>query len=381
MAYAFTPEQQAFREAIADFAQRECGTMEQRHKLTAEGTEPTNMEIMKKLGDLGWTGVSIAEEYGGAGGGVVDQTIFLEEFSRGMVPAAGFGTTAIVQGAVERHGTEDQKKEILGGIASGNVEAIVMSEPESGSDVGSLKCRAEKVDGGYVLNGQKTWCSNAQIATNILTIVRTDDSGSKHEGITMLVVPNGTEGMEVRPIPTLAGPREVNDIFFTDCFVPESALLGEEGGGWMQLMTGLNSERIILSAVYLGIAQRAFDDTLSYVKERKQFGKPIGSFQALKHRIADMATELECLRLLIYDCAAQIDDDPTRVFAKEASMCKLKSTEVAKAISLEGMQMMGGYGYATEYDMEKHVRAGLVGTIFAGTSEIQREIIGATLGL
>ena len=381
MAYAFTPEQQAFREAIADFAQRECGTMEQRHKLTAEGTEPTNMDIMKKLGDLGWTGVSIAEEYGGAGGGVVDQTIFLEEFSRGMVPAAGFGTTAIVQGAVERHGTEAQKQEILGGIAAGNVEAIVMSEPESGSDVGSLTCRAEKVDGGYVLNGQKTWCSNAQIATNILTIVRTDDSGSKHEGITMLVVPNGTEGMEVRPIPTLAGPHEVNDIFFTDCFVPETALLGEEGGGWMQLMTGLNSERIILSAVYLGIAQRAFDDTLSYVKERKQFGKPIGSFQALKHRIADMATELECLRLLIYDCAAQIDADPTRVFAKEASMCKLKSTEVAKAISLEGMQMMGGYGYATEYDMEKHVRAGLVGTIFAGTSEIQREIIGATLGL
>ena len=381
MPFEFTPEQKAFRAAIADFAERECGTMEQREHLTNGGVEPTNMEIMRKLGELGWTGVSIAEEYGGSGGGVVDQTIFLEEFSRGMVPAAGFGTTAIVQGAVERHGTEDQKKEILGGIAAGNVEAIVMSEPESGSDVGSLTCRAEKVDGGYVINGQKTWCSNAQISTNILTIVRTDDSGSKHEGITMLVVPNPSEGMEVRPIPTLAGPHEVNDIFFTDCFVPDSALLGEEGGGWMQLMTGLNSERIILSGVYLGIAQRAFDDTLKYVKERKQFGKPIGSFQALKHRIADMATELECLRLLIYDCAAAIDADPNRVFAKEASMCKLKSTEVAKAISLEGMQMMGGYGYATEYDMEKHVRAGLVGTIFAGTSEIQREIIGATLGL
>ncbi len=381
MPIAFTEEQNAFREAIADFAKRECGTQEQREHLTNGGIEPTNMEIMKKLGELGWTGVSIPEEYGGSGGSVVDQTIFLEEFSRGMVPAAGFGTTAIVQGAVERHGTEEQKQEILGGIASGNIEAIVMSEPESGSDVGSLKCRAEKTEGGYILNGQKTWCSNAQIATNILTIVRTDDSGSKHEGISMLVVPNGIEGMEVRPIPTMAGPHEVNDIFFTDCFVPESALLGEENGGWMQLMTGLNSERIILSAIYLGFAQRAFDDTLKYVKERNQFGKPIGSFQALKHRIADMATEIECLRLLVYDCAAAIDADPTRVFAKEASMCKLKSTEVAKQVALEGMQMMGGYGYALEYDMEKHVRAGLVGTIFAGTSEIQREIIGATLGL
>ncbi len=381
MPIAFTEEQNAFREAIADFAKRECGTQEQREHLTNGGIEPTNMEIMKKLGELGWTGVSIPEEYGGSGGSVVDQTIFLEEFSRGMVPAAGFGTTAIVQGAVERHGTEAQKQEILGGIAKGNIEAIVMSEPESGSDVGSLKCRAEKTEGGYILNGQKTWCSNAQIATNILTIVRTDDSGSKHEGISMLVVPNGIEGMEVRPIPTMAGPHEVNDIFFTDCFVPESALLGEENGGWMQLMTGLNSERIILSAIYLGFAQRAFDDTLKYVKERNQFGKPIGSFQALKHRIADMATEIECLRLLVYDCAAAIDADPTRVFAKEASMCKLKSTEVAKQVALEGMQMMGGYGYALEYDMEKHVRAGLVGTIFAGTSEIQREIIGATLGL
>ncbi len=381
MPIAFTPEQIAFREAIADFAAREVGTPEQRMKLTNNGTEPTNMEIMGKLGELGWTGVSIPEEYGGSGGSVVDQTVFLEEFSRGMIPAAGFGTTAIVQGAVGRHGTEDQKQRILGGIAAGSVEAIVMSEPGAGSDVGSLTCKAEKVDGGYMINGQKTWCSNAQVATNILTIVRTDGEGSKHEGITMLIVPADTAGMEIHPIPTMAGPHEVNDIFFTDCFVPDEALLGEEGGGWMQLMTGLNSERIILSAIYLGIAQRAFDDTLSYVKERKQFGKPIGSFQALKHRIADMATEIECLRLLIYDCAAAIDADPTRVFAKEASMCKLKSTEVCKHVSLEGMQMMGGYGYALEYDMEKHVRAGLVGTIFAGTSEIQREIIGATLGL
>jgi alkylation response protein AidB-like acyl-CoA dehydrogenase len=381
MPVEFTTEQNAFREAIRDFAARECGTQEQLEKLTNGGTEPTSMEIMKKLGELGWTGVSIAEQYGGSGGGVVDMTIFLEEFSRGLIPAAGFGTTAIVQGAIERHGSEQQKQEILGGIAAGNVEAIVMSEPEAGSDVGSVKCRAEKVDGGYVINGQKTWCSNGQIATNILTIVRTDDGESKHGGITMLLVPNGTEGMEVRPIPTLAGPHEVNDIFFTDCFVPDTALLGEENGGWPQLMTGLNSERLIVSGIYLGFAQRAFDDLLKYVKERRQFGQPIGSFQSLKHRIADMATEIECVRLLVYDCAAAIDAEPTRVFAKEASMCKLKTTEVAKHVALEGMQMMGGYGYALEYPMEKYVRAGLVGTIFAGTSEIQREIIGATLGL
>jgi len=298
-----------------------------------------------------------------------------------MIPAAGYGTTAIVQGAYERFGTEEQKQSMLGGIAAGNIEAIVMSEPGAGSDVGALTCKVEKVDGGWRLNGQKTWCSNAQVASNILVVGRSESGDSKHQGITMVSVPAGAEGMEVRPIPTLAGPHEVNDIFFTDCIVPEHALLGEVGGGWTQLMAGLNKERMILSGMYLGIAQRAFDDTLAYVKERKQFGRPIGAFQALKHRIADNATELECLRLLIYDIAEQIDAEPDRVFAREASMAKLKSTELAKAISLDGMQMMGGYGYALEYDMEKHVRAGLVGTIFAGTSEIQREIIGATLGL
>ncbi|MBI4898554.1 MAG: acyl-CoA/acyl-ACP dehydrogenase [Actinobacteria bacterium] len=381
MSIKFTPEQEAFKAAIADFAQREVGTKEQRLKYTNDGTEPTSMEIMRKLGEVGWLGVSIPEEYGGSGGGMVDQVILLEGIALGMIPAAGYGTTAIVQGAYERFGTEDQKRKILGGICEGNVEAIVMSEPGAGSDVGALTCKVERADGGWVLNGQKTWCSNAQVSANILVIARSESGDSKHSGITMISVPAGTEGMEVRPIPTLAGPHEVNDIFFTDCFVPEDALLGEEGGGWPQLMAGLNKERMILSGMYLGIAQRAFDDTLQYVKERHQFGKPIGSFQALKHRIADMATELECLRLLIYDVAQQIDEEPDRVFAREASMAKLKSTEVAKHIALEGMQMMGGYGYALEYDMEKHVRAGLVGTIFAGTNEIQREIIGATLGL
>lgn len=381
MPVKFTPEQEAFKAAIADFAERECGDREKRMKLTNDFTEPTSMEIMKKLGEVGWLGVSVPEAYGGSGGGMVDQVILLEGIALGMIPAAGYGTTAIVQGAYERFGTEEQKQKILGGICEGNVEAIVMSEPGAGSDVGALTCKVEHVEGGWLLNGQKTWCSNAQISSNILVIARSESGDSKHAGITMISVPAGTDGMEIRPIPTLAGPHEVNDVFFTDCLVPEDALLGEEGGGWTQLMAGLNKERMILSGMYLGIAQRAFDDTLAYVKERHQFGKPIGSFQALKHRLADMATELECLRLLIYDVAQQIDEEPERVFAREASMAKLKSTEVAKQISLEGMQMMGGYGYSLEYDMEKHVRAALVGTIFAGTNEIQREIIGATLGL
>ena len=177
------------------------------------------------------------------------------------------------------------------------------------------------------------------------------------------------------------GGREVNDVFFTDCRVPADRLIGEQDQGWRQLMAGLNHERLIIAAQALGMAQRAFDDVLAYVKERKQFGRPIGSFQSSKHRLADLATEIEATRLLVYDVAARSDENPGVTLPREASMAKLKATEVAKQATLEGMQMMGGYGYATEYDMEGQVRTALVTTIYGGTSEIQREIISRTLGL
>jgi alkylation response protein AidB-like acyl-CoA dehydrogenase len=177
------------------------------------------------------------------------------------------------------------------------------------------------------------------------------------------------------------GGREVNDLFSTDCIVPAEALLGEEGRGWTQLMAGLNHERLIIAAQALGMATRAFDDVLAYVKERKQFGKPIGTFQTLRHRLADLATEIESTRLLVYDTAARVDANPGALYPREASMAKLKATEVAKRATLEGMQMMGGYGYAVEYDMERQVRTALVTTIYGGTSEIQRDIIAKTYGL
>src|ERR671920_2331291 len=163
--------------------------------------------------------------------------------------------------------------------------------------------------------------------------------------------------------------------------VPEAALLGQEGGGWIQLMSGLNYERVILSATALGLAQRAFDDALAYVKERKQFGRPVGSFQALQHRFADRATELAQVRLLVRWVARMTDEDPDRMLPQEASMAKLAATELAKRCALEGMQIMGGYGYATEYPIERYLRSAVVGTIYGGTSEIQRNIVAKTLGL
>jgi len=184
----------------------------------------------------------------------------------------------------------------------------------------------------------------------------------------------------VHGIETMGG-REVNDVFFTDCRVPAEQLVGEQDHGWTQLMAGLNYERLIIAAQALGMAQRAFEDVLAYVKERRQFGRPIGSFQVLRHRIADLAAEIEATRLLVYDTAMRVDANPGAMFPREASMAKLKATEVAKQATLEGMQMMGGYGYAVEYDMEHQVRTAVVTTIYGGTSEIQRDIIAKTLGL
>ena len=375
-----TDEQRAFVETIRDFAQRECGTRGQRDALTDHGREPHNQEIYDRIAALGWLGAAIPEQYGGSGGGATDLCLLCEESARGLIPMGFFGVSMITVGAVQRFGTEAQKEEILGGVTRGRVEAIAMSEPEAGSDVANVSCRAERSNGGYVINGQKTWITGAHAADHILLVCRTQRTGNPHEGLSMISVPTDVEGLEIRGIETMAG-REVNDVFFTDCYVPAERLLGQQDNGWRQLMAGLNHERLIIAAQGLGLAQRAFDDVLAYVKERKQFGRPIGTFQVIKHRLADLVTEIESTRLLVYDVAATVDANPQALFPREASMAKLKATEAAKRATLEGMQMMGGYGYAAEYDMEHLVRTAVVMTIYGGTSEIQREIIAKTLGL
>jgi len=380
MPVALTDEQRNFRDAIRAFALRELGTRERRCELTAGFTRHHNEEIYRAMADNGWIGVGIPEQYGGSGGGTVEMCVLLEEATYGRVPFAGYGTSRIVAGPFERFGTEAQKHEVLTAIASGAVEAIAMSEPEAGSDVANIKTFADRRNGSFVVNGHKTWISNAHLAAHMLVVLRTTRTDNKHEGLTMLWVPTDAVGVEIRPI-ELMGGAEVNDIYLTDVEVPANALVGQVDQAWTQLMSGLNGERLILASVMLGLARRAFDDIVAYVKERRQFGRPIGSFQALRHRIADLAVEIEATKLLVYDVAATIDGDPRGMFPREASMAKLKATEVAKRTALEGMQMMGGYGYASEYDMEGAVRSALVSTIYGGTSEIQREIISKTYGL
>jgi isovaleryl-CoA dehydrogenase len=379
--FKLSDEQRDFVSAIRDFCDRECGTQEQREQLTNHYTELHNAGIYKQMADLGWLGLTIPEEYGGSGGTMLDACLFMEETSRGMAPIGGYSTTLIVAGATKRFGTDEQKQKVLGGVAKGSVESIAMTEPESGSDVGSLTTEAVRSNGGYVINGQKVFISNARISDHVLVVCRTTKGENKHEGLSMIFVPVGTDGMEMIPIDTMGG-RETNTVYLNDCEVPSEQLLGEQDHGWTQLMAGLNTERLILAATMLGIGQRAFDDALAYAKERKQFGRPIGSFQALQHRFADLATDLEAARLMTWWVASLNDEDPDRMLPKEASMVKLFVTETARRVALEGMQMMGGYGYSSEYDMERLVRTSLVSTIYGGTSEIQRNIIAKrVLGL
>ena len=380
MDFSLTDEQRDFVAAIRDFCRRECGTQEQREKLTSGYTEAHHDGLYRKMAELGWLGVTIPERYGGSGGGMLDACLFMEETSRGLAPIGGYATTLIVAGATQRFGTDEHKADILGGIAQGEVEAIAMTEPEAGSDVGSLTTSAERVDGGFVLRGQKVFCSNARIARHILVVCRTTKGEDKHRGLSMIWIPAEAANLRIDPIDTMGG-RETAHLYLDEVEAPGSALLGELDQGWTQLMSGLNVERLILAATMLGIGERAFDDALAYVKERRQFGRPIGSFQALQHRLADLATELEAARLMTYWVASKVDEDPDRMLPREASMVKLFVTETARKAALEGMQMMGGYGYSSEYDMERLVRSTLVSTIYGGTSEIQRNIIAKTLGL
>lgn len=379
MSLQLTDVQKSMVATVRDFAAKECGTREKRLELTNGGTTHHNPEIARKLADLGFLGLSIPEEYGGAGGSLFEACLFVEELAYNQIPVGSFGVTLIVSHMYLNFASEELKKEILGGVVAGGATAVAMSEPGSGSDVASLRCKAEKVDGGYRINGQKMWISNAHHSDHILLVCRTSDSGGKHQGISMLSVPTSAPGIEIRPIPTMG--LEVNEVFFTDCEIGAERLVGVEDQGWLQLIAGLNTERVIVGALALGQARRAFEDTLNYVKTRQQFGRPVGTFQALSHRLADLATDIECTRLLVHDVAQRVDENPGTLMPQEASMVKLKATELAKHAALEGVQMMGGMGYAVEGGMEEQLRATVVGTVVGGSSEIQRDIIAKTLGL
>ena len=327
----------------------------------------------RTVAELGWTGVALPEKYGGQGGTVTEACLLLDELAYGRAPVSGIVTSMVAANTFLHFGTEDQKREVLGAICRGRVCAIGMSEPDAGSDLASLRCRAERSAETYTINGQKTWTSAAHYASRILLLCRTARAANKHDGITMLDVATDLPGLTTAQIDTLGG-RDVCDVFLTDVEVPADRVIGTPGNGWPQLLDGLAFERTIGSAALLGHARRILDDALEYVRQRHQFGRPIADFQAIRHRLADIATEIECCRLLVYETAAAAHADPVR-----ASMAKLKTSETVKRAAIEGMQMTGGMGYTSEFGMAAHLRHAMVATIYGGTSEIQRDIIAQQL--
>jgi len=381
MPATFTDDQLAFARAVREFCRREVPDRETLLKLTDNGREAHNQQVYDKLAATGYLGVSMPEELGGSGGGIVEQVLLFEELCYAVAPVHGAGCTHTVAGVYKRFAGKDQARRAIEAICAGAVYSISISEPEAGSDAANIGCRAERVDGGYVINGQKTWCTDAQFASRILLVARTSRGDSPHFGLTMFDVPADAEGLDISPISTMGG-SEVNDLYFADVFVPDSAIVGQVDHGWPQLMAGLNGERLVCAAQGLGMAQRTLDDLVAYLKQREQFGQPIGTFQALRHRVADLAVAIQSARALTYQTAFRVDaEPPSKELASLTSMAKIASTETAKKVALEGVQMMGGYGYATEFGMEAHLRRAIAPTIYAGTNEIQREIIANGMGL
>jgi alkylation response protein AidB-like acyl-CoA dehydrogenase len=373
-------DREALALAIRDFIAKEVGTPEQRRRLTRSGLDRHNAELYRRLGELGWIGAALAGEYGGSGGDLVDECIMLQELARGGAPVGGIIPSLIVAGTYEKYGSDQQRKERVAAIAAGEVHAIAMSEPDVGSDVASLRCTATRRGDEFVINGQKTWITNAHFADWVLLVARTSRGERKHSGITMFEIPLPSPGVEIKVIESM-GEAEICDVYFSDCVVPASAVVGKADDGWTQLVSGLERERLMMASQLLGVAQRVFDRVTSYVTVREQFGKRLCEFQTVQHRLAELATELECCEAFVYSLAEKAVSMPTAPLGPETSMAKLKSSEVLKRTALEGIQLMGGYGYASESEMEQDVKVAIASTIYGGTSEIQKEIIAKGLGL
>jgi alkylation response protein AidB-like acyl-CoA dehydrogenase len=285
----------------------------------------------------------------------------------------------IATDALVHFASEEQKHELLPKLARGEIRfALSLSEPNSGSDAASLRTRAVLEGDEWVINGQKMFCSAAQIADYILLMARSDVEAPKHKGITMFLLPAKTKGVEIRRLKKLGlKPMDLNEIFLTDVRLPKDAIIGEVNKGWTNVLKTLDYERCCLSAVNVGAAQKVLDYILNYTGEREQFGQKINSFQLTRAKLADIDMEIEAARLLLYRSANLVDRGiPNN---KESATANLYSSETYVRAALNGMRMMGGWGYLMEYDMQRHFRDSKLAEIGGGTSEILRIIISREL--
>ena len=378
MDFSFTPEQQQLRKSIREFAEGEIRP----HVMEWDEASHFPLEIMPKLAEMGLLGIIFPEEYGGAGFGYVEYVVAVEELSRvdgsiGIIVAAH---NSLCSNHIYKFGSEAQKKKYLTPLAQGKtIGAWSLTEPEAGSDAGGTRTTARRDGNHFVLNGAKTFTTNGHYADTCVAMAVTDKSKGSH-GISAFILEKGMPGFRPGKKENKLGLRasDTSEILFTDCHVPAENLLGQEGEGFTGSLAILDGGRISIAALGLGMAQGALDAALNYAKQRKQFGKAISEFQAIQFKLADMATEVEAARLLVYR-AAWLADQKSDRFSKESSMAKLYAGEVAVKVANECVQIHGGYGFIKDYPAEKFYRDVKLCTIGEGTSEIQRLVIARQL--
>lgn len=378
MDFLFTEEQRMLKESARDFFAKEFSPeISRQHE--AFGDELTR-KIHRKMGELGWLGILIEERYEGGGGNSIDYGIIVEEVGKVLMETPMLMTCGNIAVCIQTYAGEDLKKRYLPKISSGEeVWALGMTEPNAGSDAANTQTTAILDGDDFIINGSKMFSSTSDQADFFLAIARTAKTEPKHKGLTLFIVDRRSSGVTARPLNALGGHGVTAEVFYDNVRVPKSNMVGEIHKGWYQLMATMDRERSGASLWMVGIAQGAFDLALQYAKERVQFGQPIGKFQAIQHYFADMATEIEMARLLGYKVAwMESRHIPCN---KEAAMAKLVAGEVAKSTAIKCMQIMGGYGYMMEYDIQRYLRKAMVLTIVAGTSEIQKNIIAKNLGL
>ena len=377
MDFEFTPEQIQLRREMREFAAAEIAP----HVSEWDENQTFPAEVVRKLGQLGYMGAIFPEEYGGAGLGYIEYAIIIEELSRvdGSVGIILAAHTSLCSNHIYKAGTEEQKQKYLTKLASGEwLGCWSLTEPEAGSDAGGTRTTAVRDGDCWVLNGSKTFTTNAHYADVCVGMAMTDRSAARH-GISAFILEKDTPGFRPGRKENKLGLRAsaTGEVIFTNCRVPQSQMLGKPGEGFVDSLRILDGGRVSIAALSIGMAQGAYDAALKYAKLRKQFGRPISEFQAIQHKLVDMATKIDASRLLTYRAARMIDAG--KRVTRESAMAKLFASESAVWIAGEAVQIYGGYGFIKDYPVEKFYRDVKLCTIGEGTSEIQRLVIARQL--
>jgi hypothetical protein len=378
--FSLTDEQQQLRRTVREFAEGEIAP----HVMEWDEASRFPSELLPKLAEMGLLGVVFPEKYGGAGLGYIEYAIVIEELARvdGSVGLFVAAHNSLCTNHIYKFGSEEQRQKYVVPLAQGKkLGCWSLTEPEAGSDAGGTRTAAVKKDGGWVLNGAKTFTTNGHYADICVGMAVTDKS-KKHHGISAFIIEKGTRGFRPGKKENKLGMRasDTSEVVFSDCFVPAENLLGKEGQGFINSLQILDGGRISIAALGLGMAQGAYEAAVKYAKQRKQFGRAISEFQAIQFKLADMATQIEAARLLTYEAAwladrAGSEGDTAGRYTRESSMAKLYAGEVAVRVANEAVQIFGGYGFIKDYPAEKFYRDAKLCTIGEGTSEIQRLVI------